>query len=131
MSSLGDAYLMLPGSERTENMLQALECFREGLRFVNESSAPNIYALLQSQLGCVFLQLPGESSQENLRNAITCFETSLRFYTPAISTNGYADARNNLGKAYAELTTGNLQENRLSGNRRDSATYRGQPANRR
>jgi CHAT domain-containing protein/tetratricopeptide (TPR) repeat protein len=109
--NLGAAYRDLPTGDRASNLVQAIGCYQQALRFRTPEAAPLDYAMTQNNLGLAYSELPTGDRATNLERAIGCFEEALRFYTPEAAPLEYALTQNNLGLAYYKMPTGDRAAN--------------------
>ena len=75
---LGNAYSDLPTGDREANLQQAIECYREALRFRTPEAAPLDYAMTQNNLGTAYSDLPTGDREANLQQAIECYTAALQ-----------------------------------------------------
>jgi tetratricopeptide (TPR) repeat protein len=108
---LGNAYADLPTGDRAANLEQAIQCYREALRFRTPEAAPLDYATTQNNLGIAYRNLPTGDRAANLEQAIQCYQEALRFRTPEAAPLAYAATQNNLGTAYLHLPAGDRAAN--------------------
>jgi len=103
----------LPVGERSANLWQAIDCYKQALRFRTPEAAPFDYALTQNNLGSAYTALAvGEPAPAaNLQKAIACYQQALRFRTPEAAPFHYALTQKNLGSAYAQLPVGDRGKN--------------------
>jgi tetratricopeptide (TPR) repeat protein len=87
----------LPTGDRAANLEQAIQCYREALRFRTPEAAPLDYAQTQNNLGNAYRNLPTGDRAANLEQAIQCYREALRFRTPEAAPLAYAQTQNNLG----------------------------------
>jgi tetratricopeptide (TPR) repeat protein len=76
---------------------QAIDCYREALRFLTPEATPLDYATTQNNLGIAYHNLG------DYERAIECYREALRYCTPEAAPMDYAMTQNNLGLAYRNL----------------------------
>jgi CHAT domain-containing protein len=102
---LGITYIELTVGDRTANLVRAITCFQEALRFLTPDT--DKYAAIQNDLGTAYADLSLRKDRAtNLTKAIACYKEALHFYKPETSLTLYARIQNNLGIAYGDLLTG-------------------------
>jgi tetratricopeptide (TPR) repeat protein len=82
--ALGRAYRYFPGSDRNDNLQQAIACYREALRAFTPEAAPTYYAEAQYNLGSAYEELSSDENTANLQQAIVCYQEAQRFLTPEV-----------------------------------------------
>ncbi|MCB9137396.1 MAG: hypothetical protein H6642_03515, partial [Caldilineaceae bacterium] len=96
----------LPGEDRGERLLQALDAYDQALRFYTPEAAPLAYAMTQNNRATLLSEiatLPGEDRGERLLQALDAYDQALIYRTPEAAPLAYAATQGNLANLYAEL----------------------------
>ena len=110
---LGNAYLLAPFGDHTDNLRKAIDCYEASLTVFNTRSTPLYYAKSQNNLGNAYRQLPTRDRTRNLYKAIACHKAALSVFTPEVDSLEYAGTHRNLAYAYMALAV-------TGGNRTDA-----------
>ncbi|MDR3577527.1 MAG: CHAT domain-containing protein [Anaerolineaceae bacterium] len=103
-NDLGNTYAALRSGDRNENLGNAVEHFRQALRFRTHGTAPLDFAATQNNLGNTYKNLAASRKRvEDLQNAIKCYQQALTVYNAAATPFQYAATQNNLGNAFKNL----------------------------
>ncbi len=96
----------MPTGNWTENLKEAIVCYKNALRVRTEAEFPADWARTQSNLGSAYALLPVEEDRtENLKKAIDCYRDALRVRTETAFPADWATTQTSLGLAYARFPT--------------------------
>ncbi len=106
LMNLGTAYRRRGEGHKTENLGQAIQCYRRSLRLSPAAIAPARWAALHNNLGNACLSLPYSdvsAAASHARHAIYHFDLALRVRTRERDLFDYAVTRLNRGQACLQL----------------------------
>ena len=115
-SKLGSAYDRLPTGFQPDQLPKsfktigqnAIECYKEALRYCTPDSEVSLYNTLMHNLGAAYMSMDGQRTQ-----AIICFREALEHCSPDKYPIDYAGTQHNLGIVYTQSSEGNRTENLL------------------
>ena len=91
-NNLGNAWLLMPTSDRGENLGKAIACYTAALEIRIREAHPVDWAATQNNLGNAWLFMPTGDRRENLGKAIACYTAALEVLSAEWLSGGHGTA---------------------------------------
>lgn len=111
LTNLGGTYYDRILGNRSDNLEQAIFCYREALPIFTETSFPIQYSHIMNNLGNALVARSVGNPQDNLEEAIRCFHAAINIRTREAFPAFYAQSMSNLGNAFLARVAGDREHN--------------------
>lgn len=102
--NIGNILLNMPRAPDEGNLLEAISCYENALRVLNQDNRPLNFAQINSNLGLIYSSLQYNNRQDNLIKAVSYYENALLVLKKDLYPLQYANLKNNLANIFIDLS---------------------------